>query len=127
MKTVTLLFFLSALVLSVSHSLSLSLHLYWRYLWLDIPMHALGGIAAALGFLALRDFFPGLPLACARPLPVFAFVLLIAVAWEVFEVMIGVSLQEPHYAGDTALDLLMGLGGGGLGYLVGRRVSQLNV
>ena len=44
-----LLFGLASIILAVTHIISLELFLYWRYWWLDLPMHILGGSVVALG------------------------------------------------------------------------------
>lgn len=127
MKTVTLLFFLAALTLAVSHSLALSMYLYWRYPWLDIPMHTLGGATVALGYLTFFEFYPPLADRYIRFVPALLLVLVVALSWEVFEVLIGVSLEEPNYLADTVLDVCCGLAGGALGYAVGSRLYRLKL
>ncbi|MCB9818739.1 hypothetical protein H6788_01010 [Candidatus Nomurabacteria bacterium] len=126
-KSTTLLFGLSAIMLAVFHYLFLELHLYWLYLWLDIPVHFLGGVTVALGFLTFLGFFPKLVDRYFTLVRTVAFVLLVASVWEVFEVSIGIPFEEGNYVGDTILDLIMGALGGMAGYFVGRRVSQLDV
>jgi len=125
-KSNTLLFGLSAIMLAVFHYLFLELHLYWLYLWLDIPVHFLGGVTVALGYLTLLGLFPKLAdkhFTLARTL---VFVLLVASAWEIFELTIGVQFEEGTYVDDTTLDIIMGVLGGIAGYFVGGRVSQLD-
>lgn len=124
MKAKTGFFLLTAIVLASTHYLSLEFFLYWRYLWLDIPMHALGGLTAALGFLSIRDFIPKLPPSWSRLLPTLVFTLLVALVWEAFEVLAGIML-DPNYAADTALDLFMGLLGGLVGYAVAGSLQRL--
>lgn len=113
-------------MLAVFHYLFLELHLYWLYLWLDIPVHFLGGVTVALGFLTFLGFFPKLVDKHFTLFRTLAFVLLVALAWEIFEVYIGIPFEEGNYLGDTVLDLIMGMSGGLAGYSVGRRVSQLD-
>lgn len=124
MKAKTGFFLLTAIVLASTHYLSLEFYLYWRYLWLDIPMHALGGLTAALGYLSLRDFMPKLSPSWFRLGPTLVFTVLVALAWEAFEVFAGIML-DPNYAADTALDLLMGLLGGLVGYVVAGSLHRL--
>lgn len=111
-------------MLAVMHYFSIQLFLYWRYWWLDIPMHFLGGMTVALGYLAVRDFFPSWQWWPRAFWPALGFVLLVAAAWEVFEVVIGISIQEKHYVEDTLTDLAMGILGGMGGYLLARRVRR---
>lgn len=125
-KLTTTLFLLAGLVLAVLHYFSLELYLYWRYLWLDIPMHFLGGVVVALGYLTLRDFFSTWPQKLFTLYKTLAVVVLVAVTWEFFEVAIGVFFQEDRYVIDTVSDLVIGLMGGTLGYYLSNRVSQLD-
>lgn len=124
MKAKTGFFLLTAIVLASTHYLSLEFYLYWRYLWLDIPMHALGGLTAGLGFLSIRDFLPKLPPSWFGLTSTLGFTFLVALAWEAFELFAGIML-EPNYAADTALDLLMGLLGGLVAYVVAGSLQRL--
>lgn len=114
-------------MLAVFHYLSLELHLYWLYLWLDIPMHFLGGVTVALGYLTFLGFFPKLADKHFTLVHTLVFVLLVAALWEIFELTIGIPFEEGTYVDDTTLDIIMGVVGGVGGYFVGRRVSQLDV
>ncbi len=109
------------------HYLALELHLYWLYLWLDIPMHFLGGVTVALGYLTFLGLFSNLADKNFTFTRTITFVLLVATSWEIFEVVIGIPFEEGNYVGDTTLDLIMGALGGLVGYFVGRRVSQLDI
>ncbi len=126
MKPNTLFFFLTASTLAATHYLAIEFYLYWLYPWFDAPMHFLGGITVALGFLSVRDFVSFVPLRFFQFLPTILFVLLVALAWEVFEVVAGLTTGELDYAFDTASDIGLGLLGGGLGYFVGKRVGYFN-
>lgn len=122
-----MMFGLSALMLAIFHYLFLELHLYWLYLWLDIPMHFLGGVTVALGYMVFLGLSPKLAKKYFTVNYTLSFVLLVAVAWEVFEVAAGIlTLEESNYVGDTTLDIIVGVIGGVSGYLVGRRASQLD-
>jgi len=126
-KSATLLFGLSAIVLAVFHYLFLELHLYWLYPWLDIPMHFLGGITVAIGYMVFIGFSPKLTDKYFTFNNTLIFVLLVAVLWEVFEVGAGIlNFEESNYVGDTALDIIVGILGGITGYFVSVRISQLD-
>lgn len=121
MKRNTLFFLLAGACLAVWHYLALELHLYWRYLWFDIPMHALGGVVVALGLFTLKDLFPRSPRWLYTFPAAVLFVLFVALAWELFEVSIGVIFEESRYVVDTTTDLIVGLLGGAFGYFVGSK------
>ncbi len=74
-------------------------YLYWRYVWFDVPMHFLGGLA--LGSF-LVGFFPS-----RKSLIFLALTTCVFVGWEILEYMLGIA-HKSNYAFDTALDLLMG-------------------
>jgi len=125
LKLNTLLCLIAASVLAASHYLSLEFYLYWRYLWLDIPMHTLGGMVAALGLFVPYDLQLPLPERWLSFWPAMTFVLIIILSWEVYEVMIGIPI-DPTYIADTLTDILVGLFGGMVGYRVGTRVYELS-
>lgn len=116
------LFFLQAAVLALVgavHVVAIQYYLYWHYIWLDIPVHFLGGVWAALVALWFIAAF-GLP---QRVLLVMAAVLAISIGWEVFEVMAGVPM-EANFALDTSIDLTMDTLGAVLGFFLGRRLVR---
>lgn len=100
-----------ATALAVLHIYALDAYLYWRYVWLDVPIHFLGGLAIGafiVGF--LPRFSPLL------------FVLLLAsavIGWEVFEYVVGTP-KEANFVFDTSLDILTGTLGGMLAYAIAR-------
>ena len=126
MKPVTSFFLLSGASLAVLHFLSIELNLYWRYLWLDMPIHALGGATVALAFLSLREFFPRLPKKLITFKSTMVFVLFVALVWEVFEVSIGVIFEQGRYVPDTTADIMIGFMGGMVGYYVGKNIGELD-
>ena len=89
-------------------------------------MHALGGIVAALAFISLYDFRFPLPKRWFALIPVIAFVLIIALGWELYEILIGVPiLEDANYELDTIIDLIMGALGGAIGYYIGTQIKKL--
>lgn len=125
MRTTTFLYFILALsVLAAGHILSLSFYLYWTYLWLDIPMHFLGGMTVALGFLT---FFSSYVVRSLRGLALtLGVVFVVGIAWEVFELVNGLIDIELRPIADTALDIVLDLIGGALGYALARSSSSLD-
>lgn len=126
MRSTTFILFAVALcVLAVTHILAITFFLYWTYLWFDIPMHALGGMVVALGFLTflgtrLDDGFQrGL-------LATLGAVFVVGILWEFFELAIGFPSSEANYVGDTALDFVMNLVGASVGYVCARVATRFN-
>lgn len=110
-----LLWLTGALILSaglaVLHYYALTDYLYWQYVWLDVPVHFLGGLALAMLLIGvLRNFHPR------------AFLFLMAgviLGWEAFELLIQTQ-REANFVFDTALDLLMGSLGALCAYALAR-------
>ena len=126
MRSKEFAFFVVALgVMASAHIIATTFFLYWTYLWLDIPMHALGGAVVAFGFLmccagyARGDFWRGFSVTLGA-------VMAAGLAWEVFEYATMIAGPEPGYVGDTILDLIMDFLGGCAGY-VAARVSERSV
>ena len=113
-------------VLAALHILALEFYLYWQYPWFDLPMHFLGGAVVALSLFAMTAFGIPIPSAFRRLVPVLAFVLFVGIAWEVWEVLADISTREQNYLFDTAVDLVMDLSGGFLGYIIGSRLHLLD-
>lgn len=120
------IFILSFATLATLHIVLLRFYLYWRHEWLDIPMHLFGGSIAALGVFAAAEF--GVPFVrrLRRFVPVLLVVLAAALAWEVYQYAIGIAVMKENYVADTALDLLVGLLGGVIGFRIGRALQVLH-
>ncbi len=78
----------------------------------------------ALGWFTLRDFLPKIRKRWLHFWPTIFVIVTVAIAWEVFEVLIGVSVFEDGYVIDTASDLFFDLIGGLVGYIVAKRLSE---
>lgn len=122
----TVFFLIAASVLATVHVLSLELYLYWQHLWLDIPVHMLGGATVALGVFAIHDLTKKFPSRLLYPIPVLLFVLIASLAWEVFEIKAGVPI-EANFAVDTMIDLIMDMLGGVIGYVVAYSISDFDL
>jgi hypothetical protein len=120
----TVFFIIAASVLSVTHSIALQLSLYWHFWWFDLPMHFLGGAVLALGVFSAYEFSAPLPKRWQRLLPVMSAVLIIALVWEYYEVLIGIPIESDHEV-DTLTDIFLGLVGGAVGYSVGRSLANI--
>ena len=98
---------------------------YEMFWWFDIPMHFLGGVAAAISsFYLLHDFSKrnmlSMQSAPLKILTLLAFTSLAAVSWEFFEFSLDRYVDTAMQPGilDTIKDLAVGLSGGGLVALI---------
>jgi hypothetical protein len=106
---------LGGLIAYLQH-LALAESLYWRFWWMDIIMHGLGGLlVGAVVAYAIRYRFPAL-LPRAYALVILAIVL-VGVSWEVFEYLYRI-YDARNYPLDTSIDLVMDLLGALLGAFV---------
>ena len=123
LQLTTIFFLISFSLLSAIYYLSLRLFLFWKLEWLDIPMHIFGGAIVALGVYTLRDlrFVSQCWLTTSVVLGV---VLLVAIARELFELHFGLVFDANYYV-DTASDIVLGLVGGYIGHIVGKRLHSL--
>lgn len=97
---------LIALLMAVVQHYALLYSWYWTYPFLDSAMHFSGGALItliAVAFLGVR-------------VRTVAIMFVVAVLWEVFEFVIGVSVAEPNFVSDTLTDLVFDILGGGVAY-----------
>ena len=124
-STTFLLFIIALVVLAVAHNLAVAFFLYWQYLWFDIPMHILGGLVVALGYLTVTRVhakwavFKGLS-------ATIGVVLIIGILWELFELSTGVLATEPMLLQDTIVDFAMNITGGIVGFLLAYALRSLD-
>jgi len=127
---------LFAIAIAIIHSIAVFYNLYWRFLWIDIPMHFLGGVLAAVIFIWLCEKFPG-HFNLSRnffvtALAVLSFTALVGVLWEFSEFVYDVVISSRGWGalasqgvrdtiGDLFFDLL-----GGLTVVVVRRLRYNN-
>ena len=124
LKLSTVFFLVLFSVLASIHIIALKLFLYWKFSWFDIPMHFLGGVVVTLGLFTLYDLKFLIKERHLQLFPVILIVFAVALAWEVYEILIGVPIDE-NYVIDTLTDLSMGLFGGLVGYSIGRSIKKL--
>jgi len=122
-RTTYLFFVLSLVTLALLQLLSVKLFLYWVYPALDIPMHVLGGVTVALGFLALAPRFARESLWRGLSATLLV-VLVVGVGWEAYEYATGTIFDSHAPIADTILDVVMDLVGGALGFVVARATSS---
>lgn len=94
-------------------------YLYFLWWWADIVMHFLGGFFIALGILWFVRF--EVPISIRHRVPLFFTtligVLLVGVAWEVFERVFG-AYGAVNYVFDTTIDLMMDVVGMLVAYVI---------
>lgn len=127
MRSSLLLIFLFASVstLAIVHILALQFFLYFKYPYLDVPMHILGGVVIALALFAAHELAFPVPERYLSFVPVILIVLIVALLWEYFEIQIGIPLIENDFEKDIISDLIFGLFGGILGCFIGTRLRNL--
>ncbi len=111
-KGIIWLLAVSALLLGVLQTLALEYYLYWTVWWFDILMHFLGGFWIGLIVLWFYKAFLGERARSDHGYLVSLLgVILVGVAWEVMELLGGLTGGEEGYAFDTILDLIMDIVG----------------
>lgn len=126
MQVLLALFLTTGLVLAVTQVVAVEFYLYWIYPWFDIPMHILGGVFVAFGYAMLPFFRIRVPSRFTKLGTYLLVVLVVGIAWEVFEYVNGISvLEEKDFFLDTAMDLVFDLLGGAVGYYLVTRIKSL--
>ncbi|MFZ2253230.1 MAG: hypothetical protein WAW13_03605 [Minisyncoccia bacterium] len=125
MSLLLILFSSSVLSLVVIHSAALKFFLYWKYFWLDIPMHIFGGITCALGFAICVYGKRHISAWYTSLVGYVLFTIFIGIAWEVFEITTGFSIIDEYFVSDTIMDLLMDILGGAIGYAIVNAIRKL--
>ncbi len=125
MNLLLTLFFSSLITLAVSHWAATSFYLYWKYLWLDIPIHMLGGVCVALGIATLPFLRVSLPRFFNTYLGYLCIVVIVGTTWEMFEYLAGVSIIDAYFVLDTVIDYCMNLVGVSIGYGIVRSIKIL--
>lgn len=124
MLQVTTIFFLISLsVLATLHFIALQLSLYWYFSWLDIPMHAFGGMVLAFGIFTAYDLRV-IKKDWLQALPVWLLSLVCIFGWEVFKLYTGKVIDEAFVL-DTIMDITIGSIGSMLGYYVAKSIRTL--
>lgn len=124
LKIPTIFFLIAGSMWAVIHVIALELFLYWKFAWLDIPMHFIGGTIVALGIFTLRDIRILIPERWIALSSVLLMVVAAALVWEVYELLIGIPVED-NYVVDTLTDLCMGTLGGLVGYGIGTSLRKL--
>jgi len=125
LQLTTVLFLIAGLILAVIHAIAMELYLYWTFWWFDIPMHFLGGSVVALLIFTLYDLRILVQRSFLTVGKVLLTVLAAALIWELYELSIGIPVEQDYWV-DTATDIVMGLLGGYIGYTVACSINKLS-
>lgn len=101
--------FLVLLAVAAVHLSALTWSLYWRYPWFDTVSHFLGALWIALALEILFTY--SYRYVSRSDMLIFAITLCVGMAWEVWEVKVGIS-GGPTWFLDTTSDMLMNTLGG---------------
>jgi hypothetical protein len=105
---------LLGLQIAVLHGLSLYFYLYWRYLWMDMIMHVLGGCFLVF-VLAVAQRFRILPQFVLTPPALIIITALVFLVWELFGIYLTGGIKA-NFIIDTVSDTLFGILGVVIGY-----------
>ena len=120
-QTLVWIFLAISSVFAAVHNFAVVTSLYWYYSWFDIVMHFWGGILVVLGVYAMCSL-KHVPLK-PTTLIIFGTLITILISWEIFERAAG--LYNPAtYIYDVSKDLIVGLVGGLVGFLVAIRLRM---
>ena len=125
MNVLLILFFSTLGTVAVAHFAALHFFWYWKYTWIDMPIHMLGGVSVSLGLSILPFFRVSLPPRLRTLIGCVAIVFIVGVAWEIFEIFAGAVVFDSEYPLDTLTDLCMDVLGGTIGYVVAQSVRRL--
>lgn len=106
-------------IFAAVHNFAVVTSLYWYYSWFDIIMHFWGGILVVLGVYAICSL-KHVPLK-PTTLIIFSTLAITMLLWEIFEWKAGLFDPQTHLF-DTTKDIIVGLIGGLVGYLVAIRL-----
>ena len=106
-------------VFAAVHNFAVVTSLYWYYSWFDMIMHFWGGILVVLGVYAICSL-KHVPLK-PTTLIIFSTLAITMLLWEIFEWKAGLFDPQTHLF-DTTKDIIVGLIGGLVGYLVAIRL-----
>ncbi len=116
--SLALVFFAATSVL-ILHLVAYEYHFYWTLWWYDIMMHGLGGFAVGALIMWTTRHVYRLPFSVPEFIIVIVGVLVVGIAWELFEFVIGSQANQSYetYVLDTMIDIAMDVFGGAAAYL----------
>lgn len=120
--------FITLVLIGTVHVLGVVNFWYWKFIWLDIFMHFLGGLWVGLFTLIIASTFIKEPNLVRRMNVIFLSVcsaIVIGVAWEVFEYTSGISVASYDlYVKDTFKDMVMDTLGGVMAGIYGFNILK---
>lgn len=121
-KKLLIISFFTILLIGVFHYLSMQYSWYWIYKWIDVPIHFLGGFWFSLTSLwislKVKHIDNILGYKKKALFVMLISVLIIAVFWELFELIFNItSIHSIGYWQDSLSDILNGFLGGMIAFL----------
>lgn len=119
-RTFALLF-----AIGVANLVANKLHLYWTSWWADVVMHFSAGFCVAMASVLVWHYLLDRNISLVKSVFIsFLFVLMVGLAWEVFETYFQIeNLSDGYlYVEDTVLDLILDICGGILGSIYAYKV-----
>ncbi len=126
-STLAVLSLVTVSTLGITQHGALTFDLFSTHAWIDIPMHFLGGVAVAFGFLFFTYLFPRVLSRYRSVFFTLASVLAVSLVWEIFEIYIGIPLLEEGFGMDLIKDLCFDMVGGYIGIIIGKNVAQARI
>lgn len=123
MKSTTILALALGIQLAILHALAVKFSLYWEIPWFDNLMHAFGGVVLALLLYTLVDIRVLKERIMTSFWQASALVLVVVIGWEVLGVIMLQRIKE-NFIIDTSFDLLFGIAGSILGWLIGKQLRK---
>ena len=121
-KKLLFIAFVTILLIGIFHYFAIKYSWYWTYRWIDIPVHLVGGFWVSLTALwvALRVKHIDSILGYKKKalLVMLASVLIVAILWEIFELVFKItSLHSVGYWQDSLSDIFNSFVGGVVAFL----------
>ena len=111
--------------LAILHFMAISFYFYWILEWFDTAMHFLGGFTG--GLIAIwflfdsKLFYKYMPGVAGAIFGALVAILIVGIAWEIFEYVNGLTQSTEKYAIDTTYDLIADVCGAILAGIIGSR------
>mgnify|MGYP003343709046 CR=1 FL=1 len=118
MKNIILSLLFIAILFSVNQFIFIPAHLLYEIVWLDIPLHILGGILFASLYISILKYYKKQ----VKYINIIFFVMTIGVLWEIYEYYIHIFLgYDWNGILDTVKDLFDDFLGVSIAYLFNKK------